>query len=285
MPLVVKIIPLGAGTRQPAGEPRLLSCPPEVEPDTILSFLTQRLGEPVGLVWAPTEHHKPRGIGWVFPAAATGGQDAVEFACVPFHQAPDGALLPLFEVHADQRPQFTPQADSQPNATDIIEQPGRAAHSTAGQGGQDCNTPGAHPAGPAGELDQAMAAIARQTGATLHTWPRPGPAARRTILRDEHDSCGIRHLDAALERDGTLRITGHDQGPRVSDFWGEAITSYEWVYIIAPDRIPALLALLGGHDADDVLALLAAYHQRAGEQLTDLMTHPDIAAAFSNWHS
>jgi hypothetical protein len=51
---------------------------------------------------------------------------------------------------------------------------------------------------------------------------------------------------------------------RVSEFWGDAITSYEWVYLVAPDRIPALVRLLGGHDGDDVLALLAAYHQRAG---------------------
>ena len=205
---------------------------------------------------------------------------------MPFHESPGGALLPLFELHADQRPQFAPLADShQPGATDIIEQPRRAAHPAAGQGGQDRNTPGAQPAGPAGELDQAMAAIARQTGATPHTWPRPGRAARRIILRDERDDRGTRRLDAALEHDGTLRITGHDQGPRVSDFWGEAITSCEWVYVIAADRIPALLTLLGGHDGDDVLALLAAYHQRAGEQLTHLMTHPDVAASFSNWHS
>ena len=61
MPLVVKVIPLRAGASQPAGEPRLLSCPPEVQPDTILSFLAQRLGEPVELVWASTEHHKRPG--------------------------------------------------------------------------------------------------------------------------------------------------------------------------------------------------------------------------------
>jgi hypothetical protein len=34
------------------------------------------------------------------------------------------------------------------------------------------------------ELDQAMAAIAEQTGATLHTCPRPGRAVRRVVLRD-----------------------------------------------------------------------------------------------------
>lgn len=66
------------------------------------------------------------------------------------------------------------------------------------------------PSGPsvAGELDQALAAIARQTGATLHTYPAPA-----------------------------------------------------------------------------VLTLLAACHQRTGGQISDLLTHPGVAAKFSNRHS
>jgi hypothetical protein len=136
-----------------------------------------------------------------------------------------------------------------------------------------------------GELDQALAAIARQTGATLRIYPRPGHAARRVVLRNDRDDCGTRYEDAALDHDGTLRLTGHDQRSRVSEFWGDAITSYEWVYLVPPDRIPALLRLLGSHDGGDVLALLAAYHQHAGGQISDLMNHPDVRAHFSNWHS
>ena len=286
MPLFVKVIPLRAGTSEPAGEPRLLCCPPDVEPDTILSFLTQRLGEPVETVRTSTEHHERLGIGWVFPGApATGPQDAVELACIPFIEPPGGALQPMFEIQADRRRQFAQLADSHELDATIIQQPHRAYHPAAGQGGQRIGTPDAPPAGPVGELDQALAVIARQAGATLHTYPRPGPAARRIILRDERDDRGTRHLDAVLEHDGTLRITGHDQGPGVSAFWGDAITSYDWVYVIAADRIPALLRVLGGHDGDDVLRLLAACHQRARGQISDLMTHPDVAAEFRNWHS
>jgi hypothetical protein len=51
------------------------------------------------------------------------------------------------------------------------------------------------------------------------------------------------------------------------------------------DRIPALIRLLGGHDGDAVLAVLAAYPQRAGGQVSDIMNHPDVTAQFSNWHS
>jgi hypothetical protein len=88
------------------------------------------------------------------------------------------------------------------------------------------------PARSVSELDEALAAIARQTGATLRIYP----PARRIVLRDDRDDRddrGTRYLDAALEEDGTLRITGHDQGPRVSEFFGAAITSYEWVYLVA----------------------------------------------------
>jgi len=83
----------------------------------------------------------------------------------------------------------------------------------------------------------------------------------------------------------TLRITGHDQGAGVSDFFGAAITSYQWAYLITPDRIPALTRLPGGQDGDDVLALLATYHQHTGGQLSDIMNHPDATAHVSNWHS
>jgi hypothetical protein len=130
-----------------------------------------------------------------------------------------------------------------------------------------------------------MCELAPQTGATVHVYPRPGRVVRGVVLRDERDDRGSRRLDAALEQDGRLRITGHDQGPRVSAFFGAAITSYEWVYLVAPGRVPALIRLLGGHDGDDVLTLLATCHQRAGGQLGDLMNHPDVTAHFDNWHS
>lgn len=127
MRLFVKVIPLRAGTGEPAGEPRLVCCPPDVEPDTILSFLTQRLGEVIETVWTSTEHHERLGIGWVFPAApATGSHEAVELACVPFIEGPSGPLRPMFEVQASQRRQFAQLADSHGLDTTIIQPPHRA---------------------------------------------------------------------------------------------------------------------------------------------------------------
>ena len=135
------------------------------------------------------------------------------------------------------------------------------------------------------KLDQIMAQIASETGATVHAYPRPGRAVRRVILRDIRDSGGTRLETAQIEDDGTLRIIGHDTGPRVTEFFGTAITSYEWVYVVAPARVDALLRLLGGAEDDDVLDALAAYYQQHGGQLSELMRSPEIAAYFDNWHS
>jgi hypothetical protein len=274
MQLFVKVIPLRAGTTESAGEPRLVCCPPDVEPDTILSFLTQQLGEVIETAWITTSDHTRLPIGWIFPGTpAEEPREAIEVACVPFTESPGGSLQPLFEAQTDQRQQFSQLADNHDQHVTTSRGPHRTYH------------PDAQQAGPAGDLDHAMAGIARQTGATLRVHPRPGASVRRTVLRDDHDNRGTRYLAATLESDGTLRITGHDQGPRVSDFWGGAITSYEWTYLVASGQIPAFIRLLGGHDGDDVLALLSACYQRAEPDLSEIMNHPDVQADFSNWHS
>jgi hypothetical protein len=87
------------------------------------------------------------------------------------------------------------------------------------------------------ELDQTMAAIAAQTGVVLHTYPRPGRAVRRVVLRDTRGDRGTQFEAAQMEDDGTLRVVGHDTGPGVSDVFGAAITSYEWVYVVPSGRI------------------------------------------------
>jgi hypothetical protein len=64
-----------------------------------------------------------------------------------------------------------------------------------------------------------------------------------------------------------------------------AITSYEWVYVVALARVAALLRLLGGAEDDDVLDALATYYQQHDGQLSELLRGPEIAAEFDNWHS
>ena len=134
-------------------------------------------------------------------------------------------------------------------------------------------------------LDETMTQIAHQTGATLHVYHHPGRAARRVVLRDTRNDRGAQFEAAQLQDDGTLRVTGHHAGPGVSEFFGDAITSYDWAYVIAPDRVGTLFTLLGGQAGDDVLDLLATYHDQHGGQINDLLRGPQVAATFSNWHS
>jgi hypothetical protein len=134
-------------------------------------------------------------------------------------------------------------------------------------------------------LDETMAQIAGQTGATLHVYHHPGRAARRVVLRDARDDRGTQFEAAQLDDDGTLRVTGHHTGPGVSELFGDAITSYDWAYVIAPDRVGTLFILLGGHAGDDVFDLLATCHDEHGGQINDLLRGSQVAAAFSNWHS
>jgi len=134
-------------------------------------------------------------------------------------------------------------------------------------------------------LDETMTQIAHQTGATLHVHHHPGRAARRVVLRDTHNDRGTQFEAAQLQDDGTLHVTGHHTGPGVSEFFGDAITSYDWAYVIAPNRVGTLFTLLGGRAGDDVLDLLATYHDQHGGQMNDLLRSSQVTAAFSNWHS
>ena len=134
-------------------------------------------------------------------------------------------------------------------------------------------------------LDETMTQIAHQTGATLHAYQHPGRAARRVVLRDTRNDRGTQSEAAQLDDDGTLRVTGHHTGPGVREFFGDAITSYDWAYVIAPDRVGTVFTLLGGHAGDDVPGLLATYHDQHGGQMNDLLRSSQVAATFSNWHS
>ncbi len=135
------------------------------------------------------------------------------------------------------------------------------------------------------DLAATLAKIAEETGGTFRAYPGPGRAVRRVVLRDLRDDRGSQYEVAQVEDDGTLRVTGHDRGQAVSDFFGDDITSYEWVYVVRPDRVGALLTLLKAQDGDDLLTALAAYYERAGGRIRALLKHPDVAAEFDTWHS
>jgi hypothetical protein len=138
MRLLVKVIPLRAGTAEPAGDPQMLACPPDVEADTILSFLAGRFGAVVETAWTSTERHPRVEAGWIFPGPRERGPaGGIEILCVPLVDTGDGSLRSMFEWLADQRQDFEELAKR--GAVDrytVIELPHRDYRPTAGGPGE-----------------------------------------------------------------------------------------------------------------------------------------------------
>lgn len=135
------------------------------------------------------------------------------------------------------------------------------------------------------QQDQAMAEIARQTAGTLRIYPRPGRAVRRVVLRDSRGDRGSQLEATKLEDDGTLRITGNDQGPGVTEFFGEGITSCG-----GPAWSPAtgLPASCGSSAARTMTTCSPSWPfttSAPAGQLSDMLNRPEVAADFDNWHS
>jgi hypothetical protein len=89
----------------------------------------------------------------------------------------------------------------------------------------------------------------------------PVPNASRLLgrsvkLQDEHRGDGSwLNVNATLERDGTLKISGQDFGPVTKGVSSDG--EYEWFYTVAAKDVPALVVALGGKQGADVIDLLA----------------------------
>jgi hypothetical protein len=112
--------------------------------------------------------------------------------------------------------------------------------------------PGSGTVGDPGGVDGVMEDLAADTRAAVRRHPRPGLAVRQVVLREHRDGGGTQLAVAVLEADGTLRITGHDQDPRVSAAFGPGSRPMNGT---TSSRRPArnLVEALGGQAGDDVL--------------------------------
>ncbi|HJT99945.1 MAG TPA: hypothetical protein VJ966_01925, partial [Actinomycetes bacterium] len=81
-------------------------------------------------------------------------------------------------------------------------------------------------------VEAVLGEAAAEAGGTVRRELRAGREVRRVVLRDVHDELGSQSEVAVVEDDGTLRVLGHDQGARVSVFFGSGITSYAWAYVV-----------------------------------------------------
>jgi len=127
MQLFGNIVPMKAGSAEPVGESGTIECPADVEPDTILSFLTQEFGPLVDTAWTNTDRHPRIDVGWIFGGTASNPSDGpVELLCVPQIRVADGSLQSMFELLADQRQDFDRLAKSGKLKTyTVIERPQR----------------------------------------------------------------------------------------------------------------------------------------------------------------
>lgn len=115
--------------------------------------------------------------------------------------------------------------------------------------------------------------------------PAQPPEAPDTItLREEHSGEDSRYLRAHLSEKGDLVVTGHDMGPGVENFWGQGRWEYEWRITVRAPHVPKLVAVLGGREGDDVLALLAARGPDAAEYVSrEFLEKHGIPVEFWNW--
>ena len=134
MQLFVKVVPMKAGSAELAGDTETFECPTDVQPDTILSFLTQKFGGLIDTAWTYTDRHPRIEVGWIFGGGpSTPPEGPVELLCVPQIRVADGSLQSMFELLADQRQDFDRLATSGHLDTyTVVERPQREYRPKAG---------------------------------------------------------------------------------------------------------------------------------------------------------
>ena len=102
-------------------------------------------------------------------------------------------------------------------------------------------------------VDEALATANEYLGTPT---PDEGRLPGRSVsLQNEHREDGSwLNLDASLQRDGSLRISGQDLGPVTKGISPDG--EYEYFYTVAAEDVPALVVALGGQPGIDVLDLL-----------------------------
>ena len=138
---------------------------------------------------------------------------------------------------------------------------------------------------PRQQIFKDLQEVATRVGGTVHPYPSPRRPVRRLTLREARTETDTQIEEVVLDADGTIYVVGVDRGNGVSAVFGEDIRSYEWVYVIPPDRIPHLVEALGGDQDADVLTLVKAYYDSTRGRLHAFLCGPVVNATFASWHS
>ena len=117
MRLFVKVTPIKSGASKALDEGEILRCPADVEPGTLLSFLSQRFGPVVDTAWPSTERHGRRARGWIL--AGTDGWSGQQVLCEPFAEAEDGTTRSMAELLVDR----STEVDESVRCTELADNP------------------------------------------------------------------------------------------------------------------------------------------------------------------
>jgi len=125
--ITLQVTPVRAGSGEPIAESERIDCPLDVAPDTLLSFLTERFGEPTEVALTATEKNPRIAIGWFFRQlnTATRASDGVELMIIPFISLEDGSSVAMFLHQAEQLECFEALAKDQHLDLTVIDQPQR----------------------------------------------------------------------------------------------------------------------------------------------------------------
>lgn len=101
-----------------------------------------------------------------------------------------------------------------------------------------------------------------------------------SLQNEQRDDGSLLSLDATLNGDGALQISGHDLGPVAEVFDGE----YEWWYTVAAEDVPRLVVALGGRSGGDIVGLLAERYSGDGAyRLGPDLQESGVPYRFSCW--
>ncbi|MCZ2826077.1 MULTISPECIES: hypothetical protein [unclassified Modestobacter] len=96
------------------------------------------------------------------------------------------------------------------------------------------------------------------------------------VLRSERNGDDSRYLRAQLNESGDLVLEGEDYGPATAPVSSDG--EYEWVQVVAADKLPELLQILGADPAAGVIEELAARWSGAGSyQLERLLRETGLS--------
>ena len=103
------------------------------------------------------------------------------------------------------------------------------------------------------------------------------------VLVDEKSGADSRRIQASLNDDGGLAISGQDIGPKVERFFGT--DEYEFVHTVPPTFLEPLFSMLGVESFENPLDAIKEFGGNNYEQLADVLEQAKEIMPIKFWSS